>query len=106
MFHRNSPMEPLSSFSPRCHGDCDRVTGVRTCCRGTFLSGVTTVLWACLQYSGPMDLKEKHEVGRDGCPPGDCVCFCWTLPTVFAWEVLVRGLDTESERWGVWLWGL
>ncbi|KAI4533904.1 hypothetical protein MG293_016923, partial [Ovis ammon polii] len=45
----------------RCHGDCDRVTGVRTCCRGTFLSGVATFLWACLQYSGPMDLKEKHE---------------------------------------------
>lgn len=34
------------------------------------------------------------------------VCFCWTFRPVFAWEVLVRALDTDSERWGVWFWGL
>ncbi|XP_046530802.1 transmembrane protein 94 isoform X4 [Equus quagga] len=40
--------------------DCDRAPGVCTCWGGAFLLGVTTFIWACLQYSGPMDLKEKH----------------------------------------------
>ncbi|XP_062937507.1 transmembrane protein 94 isoform X5 [Cynocephalus volans] len=40
--------------------DCNSLAGVCTCWGGAFLFGVTTFLWACLQYSGPMDLKEKH----------------------------------------------
>ena len=26
--------------------------------------GVTAFIWACLQYSGPMDVKEKRTVGH------------------------------------------
>lgn len=76
----NLDLRDFFSFFPRCC-DCDRVTGVRTCWGGAFLLGVTALTWACLQYSGPMDLKEKHAVGHVRFPCGDCLCVSWTLPS-------------------------
>lgn len=47
---------------------------------------MTTFIWACLQYSGPMDLKEKHAVGLFLFPYGCCLCVSVGLSLlVFAW---------------------
>lgn len=55
--------------------------------------GVTTFIGACLQYSGPMDLKEKHTVGHIRCPARYCLCVSVGLCLlVLAWEVLFWGL--------------
>lgn len=55
--------------------------------------GVTALIWACLQSSGPMDLKEKCAVGRFQFP---CACCLLDSVRVLAWEVLIWGLNTKT----------
>lgn len=93
-------MRFLSSFFPP-----DAVTyshWLCTCWGAAFLLGVTTLTWACLQYSGPMDLKEKRAVGHIRLPRGDCLCVCWNRYTC----VYLGGpyLGALNQKWeGVWL---
>lgn len=66
--------------------------------------GVITFIWACLQYSGPMDLKEKHVVGHARFPYGYCLCASVGLSLlVFAWGVLTGGGFKPKVTGGVWL---